>query len=443
VAEAHAMNTLGVSTVLIGRSAEGLAITREAFERTRSIPDAFDDTGRSFANLTSVLLIAGHPEESLARAIEGIAWARSVGAWGGYGRFVTGNAVDAAIHLGRWDQAEALSEDLITHPAVGINRIGTIAVVGPFLAQRGRLDLAGELLEEGRALVEPLREAQFTAPVFAGLVELALIRGELDKATTIAAEAVERLRQTEDRFYVGEVLAIGARAEADAAEMARAMRDQAAADRAADHAETYAGMLRTALAESVDPEAYGGRLGAFGSIVAAEVTRARGSADPGAWQDAATASRAAGAWMAAYTRYRLGEALLTAHAPRRDAENVLTEAFGLATALSAVPLEGWIEAVARRARITLEAATTAGPAAAVAPASAETATAPADGLGLTAREREVLTLVAEGYTNRRIAETLFISESTAGVHVSNILGKLGVASRTEAAVAAGRLGLTS
>ena len=43
--------------------------------------------------------------------------------------------------------------------------------------------------------------------------------------------------------------------------------------------------------------------------------------------------------------------------------------------------------------------------------------------------------------NRRLAETLFISESTAGVHVSNILGKLGVASRTEAATLAVRLGL--
>ena len=65
----------------------------------------------------------------------------------------------------------------------------------------------------------------------------------------------------------------------------------------------------------------------------------------------------------------------------------------------------------------------------------------ADPFGLTAREREVLALVATGQTNRRIAETLFISESTAGVHVSNILGKLGVTSRTEAAAVAVRLGL--
>ena len=56
--------------------------------------------------------------------------------------------------------------------------------------------------------------------------------------------------------------------------------------------------------------------------------------------------------------------------------------------------------------------------------------------GLTRREREVLAAVAAGRTNRQIADALFISESTAGVHVSNILGKLGVATRTEAARAA-------
>ena len=66
---------------------------------------------------------------------------------------------------------------------------------------------------------------------------------------------------------------------------------------------------------------------------------------------------------------------------------------------------------------------------------------PADPFGLTSREREVLALVAEGWTNRRIADELFISESTAGVHVSHILAKLGVESRTEAATVAVRLGL--
>ncbi len=63
--------------------------------------------------------------------------------------------------------------------------------------------------------------------------------------------------------------------------------------------------------------------------------------------------------------------------------------------------------------------------------------------GLTDREREVLMLVAEGESNGQIAERLFITRKTASVHVSNILGKLGVATRTEAAAVAHRSAATA
>jgi DNA-binding CsgD family transcriptional regulator len=63
------------------------------------------------------------------------------------------------------------------------------------------------------------------------------------------------------------------------------------------------------------------------------------------------------------------------------------------------------------------------------------------GADLTPREREVLAMVAAGMTNREIGAALFISESTAGVHVSNLMAKLGVGSRTEAAALAVRAGL--
>jgi DNA-binding NarL/FixJ family response regulator len=64
-----------------------------------------------------------------------------------------------------------------------------------------------------------------------------------------------------------------------------------------------------------------------------------------------------------------------------------------------------------------------------------------DQLGLTAREAEVLSLVAAGHTNRQIGEALFVSEKTASVHVSNILRKLGVTTRVDAAAVAQRLGV--
>ena len=116
-----------------------------------------------------------------------------------------------------------------------------------------------------------------------------------------------------------------------------------------------------------------------------------------------------------------------------------------------------IELLAGRARITLTAPADAVPAAVTvrgrvtawtgprrrarrgaAPAAAAAAV---ESFGLTRRERDVLRLVAAGHTNRRIAEELFISPKTASVHVSNILAKLGVAGRGEAAALAHRLRL--
>jgi DNA-binding NarL/FixJ family response regulator len=64
-----------------------------------------------------------------------------------------------------------------------------------------------------------------------------------------------------------------------------------------------------------------------------------------------------------------------------------------------------------------------------------------DPFGLTQRERQVLTLLAEGATNREIGARLYMAEKTASVHVSRILAKLDVRSRTQAAAVAHRLGL--
>jgi DNA-binding NarL/FixJ family response regulator len=95
--------------------------------------------------------------------------------------------------------------------------------------------------------------------------------------------------------------------------------------------------------------------------------------------------------------------------------------------------------LARRARIALAPEpVTAG----AAESAVSLLAAPGDQLGLTPREREVLALVSEGRTNRQIAEALFISDKTASVHVSNILAKLGVANRAEAAATVHRLRLT-
>ncbi len=436
LSEAHALNTLGTSTALLGDCEEGLRTLRDAFELTNELNDV-DDRGRSFANLSSTLLVCGAGEESLRVSLDGVAWARGVGATNGYGRFIAGNAIDAAVQLGRWDRAEELVDELLAGDPEGANRISMISNVGPLYARRGRAADAERLLAEGKTFVDSLLEAQFTGPVHVGLVELALATGRIGDAAATAADGIARLNRTRDRFYQSELRALGARAEADRAELTRAGRDTATAAEAAAVAAGYRDELHGWVAEMPRPDAYGGSLAADAAQAAAEARRADGVADPAAWQAAVQAAdRAVSAWRQAYVRYRAAEALLGARAPRRDAAAELGDAAARATALGAEPLLGWIEALARRSRIEIP---TAQPSAELdTPAIPEP---PADDHGLTAREREVLALLVEGDTNRRIAEQLFISESTAGVHVSNILGKLGVTSRTEAATVAARLGL--
>ena len=132
----------------------------------------------------------------------------------------------------------------------------------------------------------------------------------------------------------------------------------------------------------------------------------------------------------AYGRYRLGAALLAGQGDREQAASAIRDAQTMAVGLGARPLAAMLEALARRARISLVSSGGA----------AEVAGAPH---GLTERELEVLELVVAGYSNREIGAALFISPKTASVHVSNILAKLGVDGRVEAATMALRLGIVS
>lgn len=143
---------------------------------------------------------------------------------------------------------------------------------------------------------------------------------------------------------------------------------------------------------------------------------------------------------AAMARWRAAEALLVKRGDRGLAGDLLRQGHAAATAIGAEPLRRELDRLARLGRVELSRdAATAPPA----DPTSEPAAPPGADLGLTARELEVLALVAQGRSNRQVAETLFISAKTASVHVSNILAKLGVASRVEAAAVAHRLGLVA
>ena len=258
-----------------------------------------------------------------------------------------------------------------------------------------------------------------------------------DPPSAIARDGLSRVAERDAGVILGQLAIPAAHAAADLAVQARAARDEAAATAAIVAAEEVVAAYREATERLVEPDELATHeIGWRMALCDAEIGRAKGDDDPARWDAIRPALAARPApFLEAYVLWRAADALGTS-GPAGAAADRLRQARRIADRIGARLLLERIEGLGRRLRIDLT-----DPVLADDPKAIDAAPGEADPFGLTAREREVLGLVAEGYTNRRIAETLFISESTAGVHVSNILGKLGVSSRTEAAAVAVRLGL--
>jgi DNA-binding CsgD family transcriptional regulator len=277
-------------------------------------------------------------------------------------------------------------------------------------------------------------DSQWILPLLELSAELALWRRRPKDARDEIAQALGRLGTLNagQISRLGPVIALAVRAEADQAELVRG-RPDAQSDEIRRVASGYLALMR-----EFDDEIRRGRpslvrlAGAWLRLCEAEQGRVLGEPSSKAWSEAALAFASLEMpYQQAYARWREAEAHLAARGPRGHAVGALVEAHRLATELGAEPLRGEIEGVARRARVDLDRQRQA----ADRPPKSDTA------FGLTARELEVLGLLVAGLTNREIGGRLFISENTAGVHVSNILGKLGVSRRMEAAATAHRLGL--
>ena len=253
----------------------------------------------------------------------------------------------------------------------------------------------------------------------------------------VAREGFDRLVEIDFAVLLGELAIPAAQAAADLAVRARAARDPAGAEAAVgaarDVIERYrASTARLTMLDALATHEIGWRM----ALCAAELRRAIGDADPANWdavRPALTARKAP--FLEAYVLWRKAEAFAD-RGENRAAAQPLRDAHAIAVTIGARLLADRIEGTGRVLRIDLSRQS-------VTPTdnAQRSPLASTDPFGLSKREREVLPLVAKGYTNRRIGQTLFISESTAGVHVSHILGKLGVGSRTEAAAVAVRLGL--
>jgi DNA-binding CsgD family transcriptional regulator len=290
-------------------------------------------------------------------------------------------------------------------------------------------DAARQRLERAEVIVAESTEPQYIGAWGVLSAELRLREGDVDSARRAVERSLDRIEFcTEDLSRIVRLSAVGVAVEAEAAERCRDLGEDPS--RALLNAEMMLARVQAAT-EGDRPVEH-----AWLVTAEAQMSRAQGSSDPALWTVAADAwEQIERPYEVALSRWRAAEAHASA-GDRDAAAEVAGEALSVAQALGAVWLENELQGLVARARLRLERAGD-GAEAGEAPAAGEED----DPFGLTPRERQVLALLAEGMTNREIGDTLFMAEKTASVHVSRILSKLDVRSRTQAAALAHRLGL--
>ena len=435
--ESRGLGILGVDRAYVGDIAKGIELLRQALALALPTGDPLT-IPRAYVNLGTVLEMGGFVQEALEVSLAGVEAIGQYGSELSFGVWLAINAAAMQIELARYPEATQLLDRHASQVLPGVSTIFAHDTRAHLALRIGDLDAAKHHLAIARAEAARIDDAQFQNDLYAFATEIELWAGEPAEAVRTAREGFTRLLEVDDAIIVGQLAMPAARAAADLAVRARAARDQAGVEDAVAAVQDVIARYRSSADELTEPDELarheiGWRMGLCG----AELARAKGEDDPANWDAARPALHARPApFLEAYVLWRRAEATAAMDGPAAAA-GFVRDAYAIAARIGARLLTARIEGLARRLRVDLTSAETA----ATAPVTEEAAPEPADPFGLTGREREVLALVAEGYTNRRIAETLFISESTAGVHVSNILGKLGVATRTEAAAVAVRLGL--
>ncbi len=430
--EGHALNSLGIARFGDGDWAGAERVLREAKRIAEEVSD-YDGIWRAYVNLSECLDEQGRLEEAAALALEGGRKADRLG-MRAYAQFLQGEACWRLTRLGRMDETEAIVERVLAEGPKGVAAIVLNDNAAHLAMRRGRLDDAVEHFQRARELLGGTSDSMWIGNQAAGHAETALWAADPERAWQLATDALNFVPEDQYAHYTTRLHAIALRAAADRAQRAVALNDEQRAGEARDDARATFEHLRGLLAPGRwHHGGPGPEPDAFDALSMAELSRADGRSDPEAWHAAAERFAALGEpFELGYARWRQAEALIAGGGDRAAAGAALREAAEIAAVLRAPLLTAEVEGLARRARVTLESAPEAAPEG-----------PDVERLGLTERELTVLSLVAEGHTNREIGERLFISEKTASVHVSRILAKLGVRSRVEAATAAHRLGLAA
>ena len=452
-----------------------------------------DDLFRVYANLTTVLDLLGRREEAIAIAYEGIAEAERAGQATVYGNFLRANAAESLFFLGRWAECRRRCMDALSWNPVGIWFLSPLHNLATLEVAMSAGESAGRLLGQELLAIETVQDPQFSVPAQQTAAEYALWQEDLIDAHKAADRGWLRVSDTEDWLLMARMAATYLEVDATVAQDAHRRRDFAAL--AAARERSLPVMLRAEAvvrACGVSPTT-GSRRQADLAIRTARAYRCRVESR----DDAATWSQLAVDWadlgdpyQAARARWREAEALLDqakGRSTRTVAREPLTAAAEAAFKLGAWPLLRAVAELSRRAMLPLPKEIEKALESRLEPVSRPTRTAGRPGaparsglqagvavshdsgssagstprsdlgvvadfassssqpaqhdFGLSKRELEVLALIAEGRSNPEIGRRLFITRKTVAVHVSNILTKLGVSGRVEAAAAAIRLNI--
>ena len=344
-------------------------------------------TGHGFQFLVDLRGLEGSADIALDAALRGIDACSRLGLSRTHGSDLRGRAALLLIDAGRLDEAEAILDeaDPRAFPALATARVAI---------RRGEFDRAEAALDEAAVTGAIGGPGSLGGWLELARVELAWLRSDRDAA----------------RGWVESIPFVPGVWGADVGAWAARWRARLGVGDAP--------ALSAAAAGHPDPALRA----ALGAEVRAATTE---PADAPAWRAAAEAWRASGRrWEEAWAR--LAEA--TASFAARDTaagREALELVLGTADALRSDPLRAHAAELARRARLRLGRPTRV----------------PAFPDAPTGRELEVLELLAEGLTNPQIAERLFLSPKTVGIHVSRLLGKLASHTRGEAVAVARRRGL--
>jgi DNA-binding CsgD family transcriptional regulator/tetratricopeptide (TPR) repeat protein len=421
------LNRLGHALFALGEEAAGEGALRDAIEIARRSGDN-DDLATGFINWADCLHSAGRSRDGAELAAEG---AREIAPGDRSERWLALSRVEILFDLGQWDEAQRLI------PARRLAPSGSIWVNASL--RRAQLALGRGDTEAARPLIEDVQEAlanslepQNIAPTAALRAELERRAGNLAAARSAVDEGLDRLQYcSDDAMRIAQLALAGVSVEADAAQRARDVGDADAERGALARAELMQAQVEAAAEQTPGRPVEAAYLMSANS----ELARARGEgAAEAAAAEAESWDSLERPYFAAIARWREAEAHVAA-GDRRAATAPAAAALATARRLGSLWLAEEVSGLAARARLRLDETVAlddgAGPAAA----------GEDEPFGLTPRERQVLALVASGATNREIGEQLFMAEKTASVHVSRILRKLEVRSRTEAAAVAHRHGL--